>query len=45
MPHTTKKIPQFGIADERSPTTVADRLRALGLDPFWKDWDPSILAA
>jgi len=36
---------QFGIADERSPSTVADRLRALGLDPVWKDWDPSILAA
>ena len=36
---------QFGIADERSPATVADRLRSLGLDPVWKDWDPSILAA
>jgi 2-iminoacetate synthase len=36
---------QFGIADERSPAIVADRLRALGLDPVWKDWDPSILAA
>jgi 2-iminoacetate synthase len=36
---------QFGIADERSPAIVADRLRALGLDPIWKDWDPSILAA
>jgi 2-iminoacetate synthase len=36
---------QFGIADERSPSDVADRLRALGLDPVWKDWDPAILAA
>jgi len=36
---------QFGIADERSPATVADQLRALGLDPVWKDWDPAILAA
>lgn len=36
---------QFGIADERSPATVAERLRTLGLDPVWKDWDPSILAA
>ncbi|MCB1226513.1 MAG: 2-iminoacetate synthase ThiH [Verrucomicrobiales bacterium] len=36
---------QFGIADERSPERVAEQLRALGLDPVWKDWDPSILAA
>jgi 2-iminoacetate synthase len=36
---------QFGIADERSPAQVAERLRHLGLDPVWKDWDPAILAA
>ncbi len=36
---------QFGIADERSPQSVADMLRQRGLDPVWKDWDPSILAA
>jgi 2-iminoacetate synthase len=36
---------QFGIADERSPATVAEKLRSLGLDPVWKDWDPAILAA
>ena len=36
---------QFGIADERSPHVVAARLRDLGLDPVWKDWDPAILAA
>ena len=34
---------QFGIADERSPAEVAAMLRAQGLDPVWKDWDPSIL--
>lgn len=36
---------QFGIADERSPQSVADMLRDRGLDAVWKDWDPSILAA
>jgi 2-iminoacetate synthase len=36
---------QFGIADTRSPAEVADRLRQLGLDPVWKDWDPAIMAA
>ncbi len=35
---------QFGIADERSPQSVADMLRGRGLDAVWKDWDPSILA-
>lgn len=34
---------QFGIADERSPQEVSEKLRALGLDPVWKDWDPAIL--
>ena len=34
---------QFGIADERSPLEVSEKLRALGLDPVWKDWDPAIL--
>ena len=36
---------QFGIADERSPQSVAEMLRGRGLDAVWKDWDPSILAA
>jgi 2-iminoacetate synthase len=36
---------QFGIADERTPSVVAAKLRALGLDPVWKDWDPAILQA
>lgn len=44
-PDAARAEGQFGIADERSPATVADRLRALGLDPVWKDWDPAILAA
>ena len=36
---------QFAISDERSPEVVAERLRALGLDPVWKDWDAAILNA
>jgi 2-iminoacetate synthase len=34
---------QFGIADERSPAEVAAMLKKQGMDPVWKDWDPSIL--
>src|SRR6266550_4434483 len=30
---------QFDIADERSPREVAERIRNLGYDPVWKDWD------
>ncbi len=36
---------QFAISDERSPEVVAKRLRELGLDPVWKDWDAAILSA
>lgn len=36
---------QFAIADERSPTEIADHLRRIGLDPVWKDWDVAILEA
>ncbi len=31
---------QFSIGDQRSPREVAQRLRELGLDPVWKDWEP-----
>lgn len=34
---------QFAISDDRSPKTVAARLKSLGLDPVWKDWDAGIL--
>lgn len=34
---------QFSAADHRSPQEVAARLRELGLDPVWKDWDRAIL--
>lgn len=33
---------QFVIADERSAAEVADRLRSLGYEPVWKDWDPAL---
>lgn len=36
---------QFAISDERSAEDVAARLRSLGLDPVWKDWDAAILNA
>lgn len=36
---------QFDIADDRSASEVAAHLCQIGLEPVWKDWDPSILAA
>jgi 2-iminoacetate synthase len=36
---------QFSIADERTPAEVARRLRELGLEPVWKDWDAALAAA
>src|SRR5476651_2386444 len=33
---------QFAIADERSPAEVSARLRELGLEPVWKDWDTAL---
>jgi 2-iminoacetate synthase len=36
---------QFAISDERTPHAVAARLRELGLEPVWKDWDAAILKA
>ncbi|MFT5467355.1 MAG: 2-iminoacetate synthase [Verrucomicrobiales bacterium] len=36
---------QFSIDDHRSPAEVAARLRALGFEPVWKDWDEAILTS
>jgi 2-iminoacetate synthase len=36
---------QFSIADERSPEEMAARLRELGLEPVWKDWDAALATA
>jgi 2-iminoacetate synthase len=33
---------QFAIADDRSPAEVSARLRELGLEPVWKDWDAAL---
>ena len=35
---------QFDIADGRSPQEVADRIRNLGYEPVWKDWDAALTA-
>lgn len=35
---------QFEIADERSPDEIARRLRQLGYEPVWKDWDAALTA-
>lgn len=39
---TTGATGQFEIADERSAEQIADRLRALGYEPVWKDWDATL---
>jgi 2-iminoacetate synthase len=36
---------QFSIADERTPEQMAARLRELGLEPVWKDWDAALAPA
>jgi 2-iminoacetate synthase len=33
---------QFEISDERSAGEIAQKLRQLGYDPVWKDWDPAL---
>jgi len=33
---------QFAIADERSAAEVSSRLREMGLEPVWKDWDTAL---
>jgi 2-iminoacetate synthase len=35
---------QFDIADERSPQEMAERIRQLGYEPVWKDWDAALTA-
>lgn len=36
---------QFHIADERSPSVVANMIRQQGYEPVWKDFDQSLVAA
>jgi 2-iminoacetate synthase len=42
--HPTNATGQFNVADERSPGEVADRIRQLGYEPVWKDWDAALTA-
>jgi 2-iminoacetate synthase len=42
--HPTNATGQFSVADERSPDQVAERLRQLGYEPVWKDWDAALTA-
>jgi 2-iminoacetate synthase len=42
--HPTNATGQFNIADERSPSEVAERIRKLGYEPVWKDWDTALTA-
>lgn len=36
-----RSLEQFHVSDERSPMEVFHRLRKLGREPVWKDWDVS----
>jgi len=40
----TNATGQFNIGDERTPQEVADRIRRLGYEPVWKDWDAALSA-
>jgi 2-iminoacetate synthase len=42
--HPTAATGQFNIADERSAGEVAERIRKLGYEPVWKDWDAALTA-
>lgn len=42
--HFTNATGQFNIADERTPGEVAERIRKLGYEPVWKDWDAALTA-
>ena len=34
-------LEQFAVSDERTAVEVSQRLKELGLEPVWKDWDAS----
>ena len=40
----TDATEQFAIADDRSAAEVSDRIRLLGYEPVWKDWDAALTA-
>lgn len=37
--HETDATEQFQIDDDRSPTQVAEMIKAAGAEPVWKDWE------
>jgi 2-iminoacetate synthase len=43
-PGSTSATGQFEIADDRPPGEVASRVRQLGYEPVWKDWDAALTA-
>jgi 2-iminoacetate synthase len=43
-PGTLGATEQFEIADGRSPAEVSERIRQLGYEPVWKDWDAAFTA-
>ncbi len=42
--HPTNATGQFSVADERTAGEVAERIRMLGYEPVWKDWDAALTA-
>ena len=40
--HPRQATEQFHIADNRSPEEVAERIRGLGYEPVWKDWEAAL---
>lgn len=40
----TRATGQFDISDSRPPQEVAERVRRLGYEPVWKDWDAALTA-
>lgn len=48
-PNPAKSAPeateQFALSDERSPRMIADRIRELGYEPVWKDWEECLTNA
>ncbi|MHB8519778.1 MAG: 2-iminoacetate synthase ThiH [Limisphaerales bacterium] len=41
----TNATGQFDIADDRSPQEMAHRIRRLGYEPVWKDWDAALMTS
>ena len=35
-------VEQFHISDERTAVEIAAKLRQLGREPIWKDWDQAL---